>query len=138
MWNRLWTIGVKVPDLNRELEMHARLGNAVILDETVAFAGKSYRLPLLRVADKYMHLGERMIYEDALGLNLPCGIVHLVYTTGDFASEVRAAEDAGAYMLLDPAEIIGGFGRRKIAFFRSPGGMIFEIIEILENRVPEV
>ena len=50
MWNRLWTIGVKVLDLNRELEMHARLGNAVILDETVAFGGKSYRLPLLRVA----------------------------------------------------------------------------------------
>jgi catechol 2,3-dioxygenase-like lactoylglutathione lyase family enzyme len=71
-------------------------------------------------------------------LNLPCGIVHLVYTTGDFASEVRAAEDAGARMLLDPAEIFGGFGRRKIAFFRSPGGMIFEIIEIMENRVPEV
>lgn len=138
MWNRLWTIGVKVPDLDRELEMHARLGNTVILDETVSFGGKQYRLPLLRVADKYMHLGERMIYEDALGLNLPCGIVHLVYTTGDFASEVRVAEVAGALMLLDPAEITGGFGRRKIAFFRSPGGMIFEIIEILENRVPEV
>jgi hypothetical protein len=135
MWSRLWTIGVKVPDLNRELEMHARLGNPVILDETVSFNGKSYRLPLLRVADKYMHLGERMIYEDALGLNLPCGIVHLVYTTGDFAGEVRAAD---AQMLLDPAEITGGFGRRRIAFFRSPGGMIFEIIEILENRVPEV
>jgi hypothetical protein len=57
----------------------------------VSFGGKSYRLPLLRVADKYMHLGERMIYEDALGLNLPCGIVHLVYTTADFASEVSAA-----------------------------------------------
>ena len=136
--HRLWTVGVKVPDLNRELEMHARLGNPVVLDETVAFGGRQYRLPLLRVGDKYMHLCERAIYEDALGLDLPYGIVHLVYTTQDFENEVRATAAAGARMLLDPAEVSGGFGRRKIAFFRSPGGMIFEIIEILENRVPEV
>jgi len=29
----------------------------------------------------------------------------------------------------------GGFGSRRLAFFRSPGGVVFEIIQILEAKI---
>jgi len=36
-----------------------------------------------------------------------------------------------------PARVVAGFGVREVAFLRSPGGILFELIEIVENAVPE-
>jgi hypothetical protein len=38
-------------------------------------------------------------------------------------------------LLLGPAEITAGFGSRRIAFLRSPGGFIFELLQIRESKV---
>ncbi len=40
-------------------------------------------------------------------------------------------------LLRDVASVTAGFGERKVAFFRAPGGWIFEVIEIIRNLVPE-
>jgi len=138
MLERLWTIGIKVRDLEVELAFHRALGNEVVLDETLKFDGVSYRIPLIRMGDKYLHVAEKMVYERLLEEPLPYGIVHLVYRCGDFDEDIRKAFAAGAVCLDEISVISAGFGRRRVAFMRAPNGWIFEFIEVIENLVPEV
>ena len=138
MLTGLWTVGIKVPDLERELTFHRQIGSTIILDENIILDGDSYRIPLLKMGDKYVHLAERMVYERLLDKPLPYGIVHVVYMSDNIQQDLQAALSAGATALMDLATISAGFGRRKVAFLRAPSGYIFEIIEILENKVPPV
>ena len=79
MLTGLWTIGIKVPSLKRELEFHRQMGNEIVLDETLEFDGERFRLPQVKMGDKYLHVAEKMVYEDVLGESLPFGMTHLVY-----------------------------------------------------------
>ena len=138
MLKGLWTIGVKVPDLERELEFHRSIGNQIVLDEELELDGKKYRIPLIKMGDKYMHLAEKMVYESLLEDELPYGYTHLVYVTTDFDADVQTALDSGAQQLHEPVQVRANFGERRVAFMRSPSGWIFEYIDIIENLVPEV
>ena len=138
MLTGLWTIGIKVPDLERELEFHRQLGNEIVLDETLELDGEFFRVPLVKMGDKYLHLAEKMVYEDLLGKELPFGPTHLVYMTNDFEADLERAKASGSVPVREPAEVSAGFGDRRVGFFQAPSGWIFEIIEITVNRVPEV
>ena len=138
MLRGLWNVGIKVPDLERELTFHRAVGNEIVLDETFTVDGKDYRIPLVKMGDKYMHLGERMVYENELGIDLPYGPCHLVYISDDFDADVEKVTAAGAKPIREPAEVSAGFGERKVAFFRTPSGWICEIAKIYAHRVPEV
>lgn len=138
MLTGLWTVGLKVPGLEKELEFQKQMGSTIVLDDTIEFDGESYRIPLLRMGDKYLHIAEKMVYEKMLPAPLPYGIVHLVYMSDALERDLDAAISGGATCFIGPSEITAGFGRRRVAFLRAPSGYIFEIIEILENRVPPV
>ena len=138
MLTRLWTIGVKVPDLEAELKFQKEIGSTLILDETLEFEGHSYRIPLVRMGDKYLHLAEKMVYEKILGRDLPYGMTHLVHISDNFDDDLRMCLDAGAKLVMDVANISAKFGERKVAFMTAPSGWIFEIIQIHRNLVPEV
>lgn len=138
MLSGLWTIGIKVPDLERELQFHRDIGNQVVLDEVLRIEGIDYRIPLIKMGDKYLHLAEKMVYETELGIELPYGPTHLVYISDDFEADVNRFAAAGAEAIREPAEVSAGFGDRKVAFFRSPSGWIFEVAKIYRHGVPEV
>jgi hypothetical protein len=138
MLQGLWTIGIKVPKLETELAFHRAMGNEIVLDETLTVDGREYRIPLVKMGDKYLHLAERMVYEDQLGVQLPFGPTHLVYISDTFEADVDCCVEAGATPIREPAEVSAGFGDRKVAFLRSPSGWIFEVAAIYRHRVPEV
>ena len=138
MLQGLWNVGIKVPDIERELAFHRAVGNKIVLDETFTVDDDDYRIPLVKMGDKYMHLGERMVYEKELGLELPYGPCHLVYLSDDFEGDLETFTAAGAVPIREPAEVTAGFGQRKVAFLRSPSGWIFEIALIYRHDVPEV
>lgn len=138
MLTGLWTVGIKVPDLEKELAFQQQIGSKIILDDTIVFEGESFRIPLLKMGDKYLHLAEKMVYEKSLPEALPYGIVHLVYMSQSIEADLDAALKAGATCFIGLSDITAGFGRRKVAFLKSPSGYIFEIIQILEDRVPPV
>jgi hypothetical protein len=138
MLKGLWTIGIKVPDLERELGFHLELGNEIVLDETLHIDGLDDRVPLVRMGDKYLHLAERMVYETQLGIELPFGPTHLVYVSDDFDADVARATSAGATAIRDPVDVSAQFGERRVAFLRSPSGWIFEIAKIHRHGVPDV
>ena len=138
MFTGLWTIGIKVPSLERELEFHRQMGNEIVLDETLELDGESFRLPLIKMGDKYIHVAEKMAYESLLDEPLSYGIAHLVYISNRFDEDLAKAIDSGAVAVREPADVKAEFGERRVAFLRAPSGWIFEIIEIKRNLVPEV
>jgi catechol 2,3-dioxygenase-like lactoylglutathione lyase family enzyme len=138
MLQGLWTIGVKVPNLEAELAFHRAIGNEIVLDETLLIDNLEYRIPLVRMGDKYLHLAERMVYEHQLGVQLPYGPTHLVYVSDDLEGDTAKFLAAGATEIREPAEVSAGFGDRRVAFFRAPGGWIFEVARIYRHSVPEV
>ena len=138
MLTGLWTVGIKVPSLEQELAFHRQMGNEIVLDEILELDGESFRLPLIKMGDKYIHVAEKMAYESFLDEPLPYGMTHVVYISNRFDEDVAKAIESGAVALREPAEVKAEFGERRVAFLRAPSGWIFEIIEIKRNLVPEV
>lgn len=134
----LWTCGTKVPDIDRELKFHRELGNQIVLDETIESHGQKFRLPLVKMADKYIHVLDKAVYEDDLDETIPYGICHLVYISTNFEEDVKICKEAGAKPVGEVAHITAQFGERLVAFFRAPGGWNFEILKMIRNLVPEV
>ena len=133
---RIWTLGAKVDDLDAEIAFVRELGGELILDDVIPFEGEEFRVPLLRFGDRYLHIASRMVYEPALGDPLPSGLVHVVFEVDDLDLMRRRALDAGATEVTQPARVEAGFGIRDVAFLRSPGGILFELVQIIEHRVP--
>ena len=138
MLTGLWTVGIKVPSLEQELAFHRQMGNEIVLDEILELDGESFRLPLIKMGDKYIHVAEKMAYESLLDEPLPFGMTHLVYISDNFDEDLAKAIGSDAASLREPAEVKAEFGERRVAFLRAPSGWIFEIIEIKRNLVPEV
>ena len=133
---RIWTLGAKVPDLDAEIAFVERLGGELVLDDRIPFGEREFRVPLLRFGDKYLHLAEEMVYESSLAEPLPAGLCHVVFEVDDLDRSRQAALDAGATEITPPARVEAGFGTRDVAFLRSPGGILFELIRITDHAVP--
>jgi hypothetical protein len=139
MLTGLWCVGIKVGDLERELAFHRQMGHEIVLDETYEFNGETFRVPLVKMGDKYLSLTEKLIYERTLGEARPVGSTHMVYISSSFEADVAKALASGAVALSEVGGTISaGFGERRVAFLRAPGGWIFEIIQVIRNLVPEV
>jgi len=134
---RIWTLGARVPDLDREIRFVEGIGGSLVLDDRIPFEGKEFRVPLLRFGDKYLHLAEEMVYESRLERPLPDGLCHVVFQVDELAPAREAALAAGAAEIAPVSQVTAGFGTREVAFFRSPGGILFELIRVIEAAVPE-
>jgi catechol 2,3-dioxygenase-like lactoylglutathione lyase family enzyme len=135
---RIWTLGAKVADLDREIRFVEALGGRLLIDDQIPYEGATYRIPLVQLGDKYMHLAQRMVYEDKLSTPLANGLCHVVYRVSDLELQREKALAAGANEVAPVSRVSAGFGVRDVAFLRSPGGVLFELVRILENTVPEV
>jgi len=135
---RIWTLGAKVADLDAEIAFVEKLGGELVLDDRIPFGEREFRVPLLRLGDKYLHIAQEMVYESSLESPLPDGLCHVVFEVDDLEATRRAALDSGATEITPPARITAGFGTRDVAFLRSPGGILFELIRITDDAVPRL
>jgi len=139
MNKRLWNVGMKCPNLQEEIEFNRKMGHEIVIErEVVQIGGKPQYQALIRVGDKYLVLAEKWGLEKSLPQELSYGATHMSHSVDDIDAAVKTALDAGARLLHSPDEIEGGFGRRRVACFRSPGGMVFCLFQMIENRVPDV
>ena len=67
---------------------------------------------------------------------LPAGLCHVVFEVDDLEAARARALAAGATEVTPATRVEAGFGVRDVAFLRSPGGILFELIKIIENSVP--
>ncbi len=95
------------------------------------------RYALLRLGDTRLILFEKAPYEDLLGRALPHGFLHDVYEVEDFDAQIAQLRQAGVRFLMEPRLIEAEFGSRRIAFFETPDGLRTEVMEIIEDRLPE-
>jgi hypothetical protein len=135
---KLWNVAAKVRDLDAEVEFVRVLGGVKVLDEILAIEGQSIRLVLMKWADKYLHLFGRAVYESRLGVELPYGLCHVVIEVSDLDLQRSRALKAGASEVMPRQFVSAGFGTRDVAFLRSPGGILFELIRVHEHKVPEL
>jgi catechol 2,3-dioxygenase-like lactoylglutathione lyase family enzyme len=133
----LWNIGLKTQNLEADLDFLQRVG-AVVVQRDVVPVGEGkpgLEYAILRLGGVRLLLFPTVIFEDQVEGGVKPGLTHAVYEVDDLDVEYARIRALGAQVLIEPTLIQAGFGTRRIAFFRSPGGMVFEVMQILENKV---
>jgi len=133
MTGQLWNLGMKVEDVDREAEFLVSLGGKVLFRERLTTAAGEIDYALVAFGGTRIFLTPRTVFEDALSGPLQTGLTHAVFEVANLEPEVERIKALGTEMLLPPTEITAAFGTRRIAFFRSPGGLVFEVMEIVEE-----
>ena len=123
----LWNIGVKVEDLEKEMEFFEALGAEVLMHERgtafLAFGGTR------------LFLTPKLAFEDKLEHHPSPGLTHAVFEVDDFEAAYEEIVALDTEVLVDPKTISGTFGSRRLAFFRSPNGLVFEVMQIFESTI---
>ena len=133
---KVWNNGAKVQDLDKEIAFFEAIGGELVLDEMFNWEGEEMRVPLLRVADKYLHIMKKMVYEDLVDEPLANGLQHIVYEVDSLDEYRDRALRGGATETRPARRVEAGFGTRDVGIFRSPGGIRFEFIQVYEHAVP--
>lgn len=130
---KLWNLGAKVADVDRDAAFFVGLGAKLLIREKAATPAGEIDYAIVALGDARILLTPRTVFEAAMPDGLGAGLTHAVFEVTDLQPEAERARAAGATELLPPTEIKARFGRRRIAFFRSPGGIVFEIMQVLER-----
>ncbi len=130
---QLWNIGVKVADVAAEIDFYVALGGRLMLHEKLATPEGEAEYAIVVFGGTRLFLTPKPIFEDRLDLPPQNGLTHAVFEVTALEPEVERLLAGGAQMLIPPTAIEAGFGKRRLAFFRSPGGLVFEVMEIEES-----
>ena len=132
----IWNLGAKIENLSREVDFFEALGGKVLVRETRSNAvGEAYEVALLQFGETRLSLMPEPLFENALDHALMPGLTHAVFEVEDLELACEQVTGLGAETLFEPMQISVGLGIRRIAFFRSPNGLVFELMQILESNV---
>ena len=135
MIKNLWNIGLKITDLDAELAFLQSLGATLVQRDAVPVEDDQLEYAIVRLGGVRLLLFPTVIFEDQVPGGVAPGLTHAVFEVDDLDAEYARITGLGAQVVIEPRLIQAGFGTRRLAFFRSPGGMVFEVMQILENRV---
>jgi catechol 2,3-dioxygenase-like lactoylglutathione lyase family enzyme len=130
----LWNIGVKAADVRAEADFYVALGGRLLLHELLPTPDGQVEYALVEFGGTRLFLTPKPIFEDRLASPPPEGLTHAVFEVADVDREVQRLEALGTELLIPPIDISAGFGSRRIAFFRSPGGLVFEVMQIKQEQ----
>jgi catechol 2,3-dioxygenase-like lactoylglutathione lyase family enzyme len=130
---KLWNVGVKVKDVDTDVAFFVALGGKLLVRERLGTPAGDIDYAIVAFGGTRLFLTPKTIFEDELSEPLQPGLTHAVFEVEDLAPEVERITALGTEMLLPPTEISAKFGTRKIAFFRSPGGLVFEVMQIISE-----
>jgi catechol 2,3-dioxygenase-like lactoylglutathione lyase family enzyme len=132
---KLWNIGAKVAKLQAEIDYFVALGGRLRLHEKLTADGSDFEYALIDFAGTRLFLTPKTVFEDRLPSPPAEGLTHAVFEVNDLQKELERLKDLGTEILIPPTEITAGIGTRRIAFCRSPGGLVFEVMQIHESLV---
>jgi catechol 2,3-dioxygenase-like lactoylglutathione lyase family enzyme len=135
MEGTLWNIGMKVADVDQEVAFFTTLGAVTLIRERVTTDGGELDYALIAFGGTRILMTPKPIFEDKLPEPLGPGLTHAVFEVENLGHEVERLTALGTEVLIPPTEISAAFGRRKLAFFRSPGGLVFEVMQVLSSNV---
>ncbi len=131
----LWNIGVKTADLDKELEFLQKVGAKLVLRETLPIGDQGLKYAIVMLGGVRLLLFPTVIFEDKIEGGVAPGLTHAVFEVDDLDAEFERIKALGGEVLIEPLFASGGFGSRRLAFFRSPGGLVFEVMQILEDKL---
>ncbi|MEP7358725.1 MAG: VOC family protein [Anaerolineales bacterium] len=132
----LWNIGLKITDLDSELAFLNSLGATLLQRAAIPVEdGASLEYAIVRLGGVRLLLFPNVIFEAQVPGGVAPGLTHAVFQVDDLDAEYARIKALGAQVLIEPQLVSAPFGTRRLAFFRSPGGMVFEVMQILENKV---
>jgi catechol 2,3-dioxygenase-like lactoylglutathione lyase family enzyme len=132
---KLWNIGVKVKDVKAEAEYFVALGAVLRVHETLTTPDATFEYALLDFAGTRLFLTPVTVFEDRLPSPPPHGLTHAVFEVEDVDAELERLVALGTEILIPPIEVSAALGSRRLAFCRSPGGLVFEVLQIRESLV---
>ena len=132
----LWNIGMKVDDMDSEIAFWQEIGAKLILREMFSAPdGEEVDYAFVEFGGTRIFLTPKTVFEDKLGHRLMPGLTHAVFEVDDLDQEYERLTGMGLEVLVERVEISAAFGSRRLAFFRSPNGMVFELLQILEAKI---
>jgi catechol 2,3-dioxygenase-like lactoylglutathione lyase family enzyme len=136
MIKSLWNIGVKTSNLTADLAFLEKVGATIVLRDVLPTGdGEALDYAIVRLGGVRLLLFPNVIFEDQLPGGVQSGLTHAVFEVDDVQAEFERVKALGGQVLIEPRFAAAGFGTRQITFFRSPGGLVLEFIQILENKV---
>ena len=132
---RLWNIGMKVKDVQVEVDYFVDLGGRLRVHERLTTPDGAFEYALVDFAGTRLFLTPKTVFEDRLPAPPPEGLTHAVFEVNDLEKELERLLAVGTEVLIPPMEISAGLDSRRLAFFRSPGGLVFEVMQIRESLV---
>jgi catechol 2,3-dioxygenase-like lactoylglutathione lyase family enzyme len=135
MIKELWNVGLKVTDLGGEVAFLREVGATLVLRERALMAGEEREYAILVLGGVRMLLFETVVFENLVAEGVRPGLTHMVYEVDDVDAEYARIRALGAEVLIAPTEVSATFGRRRLAFFRSPNGFVFEVMQVLERKI---
>ena len=135
MIKELWNVGLKVTDLDREVAFLREVGASLVLRERVSMVGEEREYAILMLGGVRMLLFETVVFENLVPGGVRPGLTHAVYEVDELDAEYARISALGAEVLIEPTEVSAAFGRRRLAFFRSPSGFVFEVMQVLERNI---
>ena len=135
MDGKLWNIGIRVANLEKEISYFKALGAVLRVQEKLATKNGQFEYALLDFAATRLFLTPKTVFEHALPESLRDGLTHAVFEVKDVDAALQELVAQGTEVLIPPMEIDAGLGSRRLAFCRSPGGVVFEVMQIRVNRV---
>jgi catechol 2,3-dioxygenase-like lactoylglutathione lyase family enzyme len=131
----LWNIGMKVADVSAEVAYFVALGGRLLAHERLQGPDGEVEYALVAFAGTRLFLTPKPIFEDQLPDVPPDGLTHAVFEVENLDREMERLVQLGTEVLIPPIEISAAIGTRRLAFFRSPGGLVFEVLQIRESLV---
>jgi catechol 2,3-dioxygenase-like lactoylglutathione lyase family enzyme len=132
---KLWNIGIRVADLDKEVSYFQALGAVLRVQEKLATKNGQFEYALLDFGGTRLFMTPKTAFEHALPEVPRDGLTHAVFEVKDVDATLQDLVAQGTEVLVAPIEIDAGLGSRRLAFCRSPGGVVFEVMQIRENRV---
>jgi catechol 2,3-dioxygenase-like lactoylglutathione lyase family enzyme len=132
---KLWNIGIRVADVEKEVTYFKALGAVLRVQEKLATKDGQFEYALLDFGGTRLFLTPKTVFEHALSKSLRDGLTHAVFEVEDVDATLEELVAQGTEVLVAPMEIDAGLGSRRLAFCRSPGGVVFEVMQIRVNRV---
>jgi catechol 2,3-dioxygenase-like lactoylglutathione lyase family enzyme len=129
--DRIWNLGIKVSDIDAELEFLRACGATGIERGTIETPQGGVPFGMARLGEERLLLFTEVVYADALPDPMKTGLAHAVYEVSDVAGVLKRMSAAGIATMWGPADLTTPFGRRRVVFFRSPSGFVFETFQPL-------
>lgn len=126
-----WNLGIKVQDLDADLKFLEACGATQVQKRRIQRPDGDQVFGIAFLGPQRLLLFPRVICEDKLSEPLKGGLTHAVFEVESLEEVLQRFRQRGIVPMWGPEDLSTPFGRRRVVFFRSPSGFIFETFEHL-------